>query len=123
MMKKVLPKPTILQLDEYDVNQRIIEALTNVCSHAVLFSIVDKAKDAGEISNELQLSISNVYKTLMNLEKLTLIKIERFVVTNTGKKIKLYRSRIKKAKISVEGINSKVELVNNENYNQKISTN
>ena len=117
MMKKVLPKPTVLQLDEYDVNQRIIEALTNVCSHAVLFSIVDKAKDAGEISNELQLSISNVYKTLMNLEKLTLIKIERFVVTNTGKKIKLYRSRIKKAKISVEGINSKVELVNNENCN------
>jgi ribosomal protein L24 len=123
MMKKVLPKPTILQLDEYDLNQRIIEALTNVCSHAVLFSIVDKAKDAGEISNELQISISNVYKTLMNLEKLTLIKIERFVVTNTGKKIKLYRSRIKKAKISVEGINSKVELVNNENIHQKISAN
>ena len=123
MMKKVLPKPTILQLNEYDVNQRIIEALTNVCSHAVLFSIVDKAKDAGEISNELQISISNVYKTLMNLEKLTLIKIERFVVTNTGKKIKLYRSRIKKAKISVEGINSKVELVNNENSYQKISAN
>ena len=123
MMKKVLPKPTILQLNEYDVNQRIIEALTNVCSHAVLFSIVDKAKDAVEISNELQISISNVYKTLMNLEKLTLIKIERFVVTNTGKKIKLYRSRIKKAKISVEGINSKVELVNNENSYQKISAN
>ena len=122
-MKKVLPKPTILQLNEYDVNQRIIEALTNVCSHAVLFSIVDKAKDAGEISDELQISISNVYKTLMNLEKLTLIKIERFVVTNTGKKIKLYRSRIKKAKISVEGINSKVELVNNENSYQKISAN
>ena len=122
-MKKVLPKPTILQLNEYDVNQRIIEALTNVCSHAVLFSIVDKAKDAGEISNELQISISNVYKTLMNLEKLSLIKIERFVVTNTGKKIKLYRSRIKKAKISVEGINSKVELVNNENGHQKISAN
>ena len=117
MMEKVLPKPTILQLDEYDVNQRIIEALTNVCSNAVLFSIIDKAKDAGEISNELQLSISNVYKTLMNLEKLALIKIERFMVTKTGKKIKLYRSRIKKAKISVEGIKSKVELINNENYN------
>jgi predicted transcriptional regulator len=123
MIKKVLDKPTILQLNEYDVNQRIIEALTNVCSHAVLFSIVNKAKDAEKISDELQMSISNVYKTLMNLEKLTLIEIERFVVTNTGKKIKLYRSRIKKAKISVEGINSKVELVNNENIHQKISAN
>tara|TARA_B100000953_G_scaffold16727_1_gene14566 strand:+ start:442 stop:795 length:354 start_codon:yes stop_codon:yes gene_type:complete len=115
MLKKVLHKPTILQLDEYDVNQRVIEALTNVCSHAVLFSIVDKAKDAEKISNELRISISNVYKTLMNLEKLTLIKIEKFEITKTGKKIKLYRSRIKKAKISVEGINSKVELISNEN--------
>ena len=123
MIKKILNKPTILQLNEYDVNQRIIEALTNVCSHAVLFSIVDKAKDAEKISDELQISISNVYKTLMNLEKLTLIKIERFEITKRGKKIKQYRSRIKNAKISVEGINSKVELVNNENSYQKISAN
>ena len=50
----------------------------------------------------------------MSLEKLTLIKIEKFEVTKTGKKIKLYRSKIKKAKISVEGINSNVELINNE---------
>ena len=56
-MKKVLPKPTILQLNEYDVNQRIIEALTNVCSHAVLFSIVNKAKDAEKISDELSIPI------------------------------------------------------------------
>ena len=33
------------------------------------------------------------------------------------KKIKLYQSRVKKAKISVKGINSKVELGNNENGN------
>ena len=115
MIKKVLDKPTILQLNEYDVNQRIIEALTNVCSHAVLFSIVNKAKDAEKISNELRISISNVYKTLMNLEKLALIKIEKFEITKNGKKIKQYRSRIKIAKISVEGINSKVELISNEN--------
>ena len=51
----------------------------------------------------------------MNLEKLTLIKIERFEITKKGRKIKQYRSRIKNAKISVEGINSKVELISNEN--------
>ena len=38
-MKGTLPKPTLLELDEYDINQRIIEALTNTCSHAVIFSI------------------------------------------------------------------------------------
>ena len=55
-MKGILPKPTLLELDEYDINQRVIEALTTTCSHAVLFSIVNVEKDAVEIANELQIS-------------------------------------------------------------------
>jgi len=47
-MKGILPKPTLLELDEYDINQRVIEILTTTCSHAVLFSIVNAAKDAVE---------------------------------------------------------------------------
>ena len=111
-MKGTLPKPTLLELDEYDVNQRVIEALTHVCSHAVLFSIVDRAKDAIKISEETQLSLSNVYKTLVNLEKLTLVTIEKFDKIE-GKKIKLYRSRIKKADITISTINSRVKLYRN----------
>ena len=55
-MKGILPKPTLLELNEYDINQRLIEALTSTCSHAILFSIIDIEKDAVEISNELQLT-------------------------------------------------------------------
>jgi len=43
-------------------------------------TIVNEAKDAIKISEETQLSLSNVYKTLANLEKLTLIIIEKFGV-------------------------------------------
>ena len=100
-MKGILPKPTLLELNEYDINQRLIEALTSTCSHAILFSIIDTEKDVVEISNELQLSLSTVYKTLANLEKLSLVEIQRFKITNDGKKIKMYRSRIKKADISI----------------------
>jgi len=46
-MKGTLPKPTLLELDEYDINQRVIEALTTTCSHAVLFSIVNVEKRRG----------------------------------------------------------------------------
>jgi len=49
-MKGTLPKPTLLELDEYDINQRVIEALTTTCSHAVLFSIVNVEKDVIEIA-------------------------------------------------------------------------
>ena len=112
-MKGILPKPTLLELDEYDINQRIIEILTTTCSHAVLFSIVDVAKDAVEISDKLQISLSSTYKALTNLEKLSLIEIQRFEMTDAGKKIKLYRSKIKKANISISENKSEVILYPN----------
>jgi predicted transcriptional regulator len=112
-MKGLLPKPTLLELDEYDIKQRIIEALTTTCSHAVLFSIVNAEKDAIKIAGELQISLSAVYKTLSNLEKLSLVEIQRFKITNEGKKIKMYRSRIKKANISINENNSQVLLYPN----------
>ena len=113
-MNEKLPKPTLLELDEYGVNQRLIEALTNTCSHAILFSIIDAEKDTVEISNELQLSLSTVYKTLANLEKLSLVEIQRFKITNDGKKIKMYRSRIKKANISINENNDVLIYPNND---------
>ena len=112
-MRGILPKPTLLELDEYDIKQRIIEALTTTCSHAVLFSIVNVEKDAIKIADELQISLSAVYKTLSNLEKLSLVEIQRFKITNVGKKIKMYRSRIKKANISINENNSQVLLYPN----------
>ena len=114
-MKGTLPKPTLLELDEYDINQRVIEALTTTCSHAVLFSIVNVEKDAIKIATELQISLSAVYKTLSNLEKLSLAEIQRFKITNEGKKIKMYRSRIKKADITINENNSDVLLYPNNN--------
>ena len=112
-MRGLLPKPPLLELDEYDIKQRIIEALTTTCSHAVLFSIINVEKDAVKIANELQIWLSAVYKTLSNLEKLSLVEIQRFKITNEGKKIKMYRSRIKKANISINENNSQVILYPN----------
>ena len=112
-MKGALPKPTLLELDEYDINQRIIEALTTTCSHAILFSIVENEKDAIQIAGELRISLSSVYKTLANLEKLSLIENQRFHINNDNKKIKMYRSKIKKADISINENKSEVFLHQN----------
>ena len=112
-MKGALPKPTLLELDEYDINQRIIEALTTTCSHAILFSIVENEKDAIQIAGELRISLSSVYKTLVNLEKLSLIEIQRFHINDDNKIIKMYRSKIKKADISINENKSEVLLHQN----------
>ena len=109
-MKGALPKPTLLELDEYDINQRIIEALTTTCSHAILFAIVDKEKEAIQIAGQLRISLSSVYKTLTSLEKLSLIEIQRFQINSDNKKVKMYRSKIKAAEITINENKSDVKL-------------
>lgn len=96
-----MTKPRIIQLSELDVTQKIIESLSNVCTRAVLFSVKEEAKDATQIAEQLKLSLSTVYKTLSNLEDLTLIEVDKFVISNEGKKIKQYRSRIGKVEITL----------------------
>ena len=53
-----------------------MESLINACHRSVLFSIIDIAKDAPRIAEELNISLSAVYKTLSKLEELTLLSIE-----------------------------------------------
>ena len=109
-----MSKPTIIQLSEYDITQKIIESLTNVCSRAVLFSIKNEPKDATQIADELKISISTVYKTLSHLEELALIDVEKFVFSNEGKKIKKYKSRISKAEITMTNVEPVLSLYPNE---------
>lgn len=96
-----MTKPRIIQLSEFDITQKIIESLSNVCTRAVLFSVKDEAKDATQIAEQLKLSLSTVYKTLSNLEDLALVEVDKFVISNEGKKIKQYKSRIGKVEITL----------------------
>ncbi len=108
-----MTKNTAFQLNQYDVTQQIIEALASVSARGVLFSIIAKAKDVQEISDELKISTSTVYKILSNLEMLTLVYVDKFVISSAGKKIKFYKSRIKKAEIIVGGTTPTLNLQSN----------
>ena len=61
-----------------------------------MFSIINVEKDAVKIANELQISLSAVYKTLSNLEKLSLVEIQRFKITDEGKKLRCIAAGLKK---------------------------
>tara|TARA_Y100000590_G_scaffold233822_1_gene263405 strand:- start:1885 stop:2262 length:378 start_codon:yes stop_codon:yes gene_type:complete len=116
-IREALPKPNILQLSEYDITQKIMESLTNACHRSVLFSIINDSKDAPSISEELNISLSAVYKTLGKLEELTLIEIDKFNFVD-GKKVKLYKSRIGRAEITFENDDAILHLYPN-NSNSK----
>ena len=108
-----MSNPNIVQLSEFDITQKIIESLSNVCTRAVLFSIKKESKDATQIADELKISLSTVYKTLSNLEDLALAEAEKYVISSEGKKIKYYRSRISKVEITLDDSQPKLNLYPN----------
>ena len=92
---------TLPQLKKYDVTQKVIEALADSESRAILFSIIKKGMTASELSEKLKIPLSSVYKKLSDLEELTLIEVEKWMISDKGRKFKMYKSRISKADISI----------------------
>ena len=101
------------QLKKYDITQKVIEALADSESRAILFSIIRKGSTAAELSNKLKIPLRSVYKKLADLEDLTLVKVEKWMLSDKGRKFKVYRSRISKADISIRKPEPTLTLVPN----------
>ena len=106
-------KLTLPQLKKYDISQKVIEALADSESRAILFSIVKKGNTAAELSDKLKIPLSSVYKKLSDLEDLTLIEVEKWMLSDKGRKYKVYRSRIKQAEIAIKKPEPVLILVSN----------
>ena len=93
---------TLPQLKKYDITQKVILALADAESRAIIFSIIRKGKTASNLSESLKIPLSSVYKKLADLEDLTLIEIEKTILSEKGRRFKIYKSRINKAVISIK---------------------
>jgi predicted transcriptional regulator len=92
---------TLTQLKKYDVSQKVLEALADAQSRAILFSVIKEGKTAAELAEEHRIPLSSVYKKISDLEDLSLIKVEKWMFSDNGKKFKIYKSRISKANVSI----------------------
>lgn len=93
---------TLPQLKKYDINQKVIESLADAESRAILFSAIKKGRTAAELSEKLRIPLSSVYKKLTELEDLTLIRVEKWALSDKGRRYKVYKSRISKAEIFIK---------------------
>ena len=98
----MLKRLTLPQLKKYDVTQKVIETLADSESRAILFSTIKKGYTAADLSYKLKIPLSSVYKKLAGLEELTLIRVEKWMISDKGRRYKIYRSRISKADISIK---------------------
>ena len=94
-------KLTLPQLKKYDITQKVIEALADSESRTILFSMIRRGSTAADLSDKLKIPLSSVYKKLSDLEDLTLIEVEKWMLSDKGRRYKVYRSRISKADISI----------------------
>lgn len=97
------------EIRKYDTNQRILISLADFQSRSVLFSLI-KEKSVEDLARELKIPLSSVYKKISNLEELSLIEQMKEIRSYSGKKIKLYRSRISKAEITMKKLEITINL-------------
>ena len=101
-------------MKKYDIAQKIIEELADAESRAIIFSIVRKGKTATELAYKLKIPLSSVYKKLSDLENLSLVTVDRWEISDKGKRFKVYKSRISKADISIKRPEPVINLVPNQ---------
>ena len=114
MRKKIY----LSQLKKYDVNQKILEALADAQSRSILFSIVKDGKTALDLSEKYKIPLSSVYKKISDLEDIALIRVEKCILSDNGKKFKVYKSRISRAEISIKKPEPSITLSPNESWFQ-----
>jgi len=104
---------TLPQLKKYDITQKVIESLADAESRTILFSIIKKGKTASKISEKCKIPLSSVYKKLLDLEVLSLVEVEKWLISDKGRKFKIFKSRISKAEISIKKSEPSLTLVPN----------
>ena len=77
----------------------ILNALLDDYSRKILDSTIDKAKSITEIIREQDIPMTSTYRRVKLLMENKLIKVERSMVTEDGKRYYLYLSSIKNASI------------------------
>lgn len=112
----MIRKPKLSQLVKYDIDQKIVCELADLESRTILFSIKRRAMLAEEISQQNTIPLSTVYLKLNNLLNLALISIERIELSEKGRRLKYFRSRISEAEISLEKSKTRIVLVPNKKH-------
>lgn len=92
----------------------MIEALADAQSRVILFSIIKHGKTAMELSEEHRIPLSSVYKKISDLEDIALVKVDKWIISDNGKKFKIYKSRISKADVSIRKPEPIITLTSND---------
>lgn len=100
------PKDILLMLQE----------LGDKISFSILKSTIKKCKSVAEISRENNIPLSSVYRKISDLQNMGIVAIETIVTdASTGKRIAMYRSKIRSVHFHLDENGAKLMFENNNN--------
>lgn len=101
--------------------ENVAEALADSYARRILAVCVRKAKSVKDISHETGLPLPTTYRQVNRLEEAGLLVVERSAMTPDGKRYDLFRSRIRAARIEMDGAGERVSWEPNEAIEERLA--
>ena len=98
----------------------MVKALSDEYSRRIVLSIITRSLPIEVISEEQHIPASTCYRRIHELESYGIVRADRTIVQEDGKKFVCYRSSFKSASIQLESGELKVDLVSNRNLEDKL---
>jgi len=99
-------------IEEAGKKDDLLEILSDKYCRAILESIMHKSKSVIEITAESNIPMSTVYRRIQMLHDCNLLKTSG-IITDDGKRLFLYKSKVKGIKSTFNDGKTEVELVLN----------
>lgn len=103
-----------IKIEEAESKESFLEILSDKYCRFILEAIMDSPKSAIEISREKSIPLSTVYRRIQLLHDSKMIQTSG-VITEEGKRLFLYRSKIKEVNTSFHDGKIDVNIVFNKN--------
>ena len=103
---------TQLKIEEPERKESFLEILSDKYCRSILEAIMETPKSAIEVSHEKIIPLSTVYRRIQQLHDSKMIRTSG-VITEEGKRLFLYKSKIKEVKTSFSDGKLDVEVVFN----------
>jgi len=91
-----------MQIDEDDRKKAVMRALLDDHSRLILTATMLAPKSVIDITREQKIPITSAYRKVKELKEFGLLKVDRIVLTQDGKKFELVRSTIRTASIQFD---------------------
>ena len=105
---------TQLKIEEPERKEFFLEVISDKYCRFILEAIMETPKSAIEVSREKIIPLSTVYRRIQQLHDLKMIRTSG-VITEEGKRLFLYKSKIKEVNTSFSNGKLDVEVVFNKN--------